>query len=94
MFLTQKNEITCIHEPFCDAYHFGPERLSERFQDEKVRLESGLSDITYKMVLDNIENARVEVGSRCSLSRSIAIMVPSRSAKGSLTSVQGKTRLY
>jgi hypothetical protein len=63
MFLTQHNEINCIHEPFCDAYHYGPERLSERFNDEKVRKESKFSQTTYRMVLDNIQKAHIEVGS-------------------------------
>jgi hypothetical protein len=64
MFLTQTDRITCIHEPFCDAYHFGPERLSERFEDERVRIESGFSQSTYKIVLDNIQKAHVEVSHR------------------------------
>ncbi|KAI0130310.1 hypothetical protein BJ170DRAFT_619630 [Xylariales sp. AK1849] len=57
MFLNQVNQITCIHEPFCDAYHFGPERLSERFEDENARIESGYSQSTYQTVLDNIDAA-------------------------------------
>ena len=61
MFLTQTDHITCIHEPFCDAYHFGPERLSERFEDEQARIESGYIESTYKTVLDNIQKAHVAV---------------------------------
>lgn len=62
MFLTQVDRITCIHEPFCDAYHFGPERLSERFEDEKARVESGYSLSTYQTVLDNIQAVHNPVG--------------------------------
>ncbi|KAK6839260.1 hypothetical protein PG987_005126 [Apiospora arundinis] len=60
MFLTQADKIECIHEPFCDAYHFGPERLSERFEDENVRAASGYSQSTYQTVLDNIEAASTQ----------------------------------
>ncbi|KAK8033732.1 hypothetical protein PG991_003130 [Apiospora marii] len=60
MFLTQADQIECIHEPFCDAYHFGPERLSERFEDEGVRAESGYSQSTYQTVLDNIQAASTQ----------------------------------
>jgi hypothetical protein len=61
MFLNQPNQISCVHEPFCDAYHFGPERLSERFEDAKVREESGYSQSTYLTVLNNIQDAQEEV---------------------------------
>jgi hypothetical protein len=61
MFFTQADQIICVHEPFCDAYHFGPERLSERFEDEKVRVESGYSQSTYQTVLDNIQAAHTAV---------------------------------
>lgn len=60
--MTRRDTIQCIHEPFGDAYYYGPERLSERFaDDEQTRLESGFSESTYKTVLDRIEREATEV---------------------------------
>ena len=60
--MTRRDILTCVHEPFGDAFYFGPERLSERYEnDEKERLNSGFSDSTYKTVLENIEKESAEV---------------------------------
>ena len=60
--MTRRDTLTCIHEPFGDAFYFGPERLSSRYEkDEKARLESGFSDSTFKTILDRIEGERSEV---------------------------------
>lgn len=62
--MTQHDTLNCIHEPFGDAFYYGPERLSERYEhDEKERIESGFSESTYKTVLDRIEREASEV--RC-----------------------------
>lgn len=54
--MTQRDTIQCIHEPFGDAFYYGPERLSDRYEaDEQGRLESGFSDSTYRTILDRIE---------------------------------------
>ena len=59
-----RDDLQCVHEPFGDAFYFGPERLSERYEDdEKARLESGFSESTYKKIFDRIEEENVEVGS-------------------------------
>ncbi|OJJ63880.1 hypothetical protein ASPSYDRAFT_273264 [Aspergillus sydowii CBS 593.65] len=56
VFMTQRDTIQCIHEPFGDAFYYGPERLSDRYEaDEQGRLESGFSDSTYRTILDRIE---------------------------------------
>ncbi|KAL4742210.1 P-loop containing nucleoside triphosphate hydrolase protein [Aspergillus similis] len=56
VFMTQRDTIKCIHEPFGDAFYYGPERLSDRYEaDEKARLESGFSESTYKTILERIE---------------------------------------
>jgi len=61
--MTCRDTLQCVHEPFGDAFYYGPERLSERFEnDEKTRLESGFSDSTYKTILDRIERENTEVG--------------------------------
>ena len=60
--MTRDHDLSCIHEPFGDAFYFGPERLSERYEnDEKARVESGFSKSTYKTILDRIDEANSEV---------------------------------
>ncbi|KIH92151.1 hypothetical protein SPBR_03006 [Sporothrix brasiliensis 5110] len=55
VFMTRPDDISCAHEPFGDAFYFGPERLSARFADEpKLREESGFTKTTYKDVLDSL----------------------------------------
>lgn len=55
VFMTRHDILRCIHEPFGDAFYFGPERLSERYEDgEEARKKSGFSEVTYKNVLDQI----------------------------------------
>lgn len=54
--MTQRNNIQCVHEPFGDAFYYGPERLSERFEnDEQARIDSGFSKSTFKTVLDRLD---------------------------------------
>lgn len=62
--MTRDDTLTCVHEPFGDAFYYGPERLSERYEkDEKERIESGFGDSTYKTILDRIEREGSEVRS-------------------------------
>lgn len=57
VFMTRHDILHCIHEPYGDAFYYGPERLSERFaQDEEARINSGFSDITYKHVAEQVLN--------------------------------------
>ncbi|KAK5008838.1 hypothetical protein LTR39_005069, partial [Cryomyces antarcticus] len=63
VFMTRRDILKCVHEPFGDAFYFGPERLSDRYEeDEKTRLESGFSESTFKTVLDRIHREITEVG--------------------------------
>jgi len=60
VFMTRRN-LTCIHEPFGDAFYFGPERLGSRYEDdEKARQESGFADSTYQTILDRIDQESEE----------------------------------
>ncbi|KAI5209514.1 hypothetical protein E4T39_00804 [Aureobasidium subglaciale] len=53
--MTQRDTLQCVHEPFGDAFYFGPERLSDRYEkDQKARTESGFENSTYKTIFDNI----------------------------------------
>lgn len=60
--MTQRDKLQCVHEPFGDAFYFGPERLGTRYEDEeKARIESGFSDSTYKSIFDDIMRENSEV---------------------------------
>ena len=60
--MTRRNSLATIHEPFGDAYYFGPERMGSRFEeDEKAREDSGFSDSTFKTILDRIDQEGAEV---------------------------------
>ncbi|KAB8077254.1 P-loop containing nucleoside triphosphate hydrolase protein [Aspergillus leporis] len=58
-FLTRDNDIACVHEPFSDAYHWGPEKLSERYENvEKLRAENGFQDYTYHAALGLVNGSK------------------------------------
>jgi hypothetical protein len=60
--MTQRDSIQCVHEPFGDAFYYGPERLSDRFaEDEQARLDSGFSQSTYATVMERIDREASEV---------------------------------
>jgi hypothetical protein len=51
-----REDLNCIHEPFGDAFYFGPERLSERYADDaKAREESGFATTTFADVVRQLE---------------------------------------
>ena len=61
--MTRTDTLRCIHEPFGDAFYYGPERLSSRFEnDEQERIGSGFSKSTYATIIERIEN---EAGQVC-----------------------------
>ena len=76
--MTRRDDIQCVHEPFGDAFYYGPERLSDRFEDdEQARLDSGFSQSTFKTVLDRLEREASHV--RLSLSLSLSgLFIPAR----------------
>ena len=62
--MTRRETLKCIHEPFGDAFYYGPERMSERFEnDEEERTRAGFSDSTYQTILDRFEKEGAEVRS-------------------------------
>ncbi|PYI23910.1 hypothetical protein BO99DRAFT_156525 [Aspergillus violaceofuscus CBS 115571] len=76
VFMTQRDTIQCVHEPFGDAFYYGPERLSTRFaDDEQARLDSGFSQSTFKTVLDRIERESSE-GKRVFIKDIIHYLLP------------------
>ena len=61
--MTRQDSLKCVHEPFGDAYYFGPERLAERYEnDETSRMQSGFQNTTYNDVTENINEQNTEVG--------------------------------
>ncbi|KAI5459948.1 P-loop containing nucleoside triphosphate hydrolase protein [Mariannaea sp. PMI_226] len=55
VFMTRRDILESIHEPFGDAFYFGPEFLSDRFRDDPAAREaSGFSQKTYKDILEPI----------------------------------------
>lgn len=61
--MTRTDTLSCVHEPFGDAFYFGPERLSNRYEEDvKAREESGFKDSTFKTIFERIEREGKEVG--------------------------------
>jgi hypothetical protein len=63
-----RRDLKCVHEPFGDAYYFGPERLGYRYEgpeNEQARQESGYANSTYRSIFDRIAKDNAEV--RCIL---------------------------
>ncbi|KAF2194892.1 hypothetical protein K469DRAFT_650887 [Zopfia rhizophila CBS 207.26] len=61
VFMTRRDTLQCVHEPFGDAYYFGPERLGERYEnEEKARIDSGFAHSTFKTVFDRIARENSE----------------------------------
>ncbi|KAI9760471.1 MAG: hypothetical protein M4579_001665 [Chaenotheca gracillima] len=61
VFMTRRDVLQCVHEPFGDAFYYGPERLSERFEnDEQGREDSGFAQSTYKTILERLERESAE----------------------------------
>jgi hypothetical protein len=64
VFMTRRDTLQCVHEPFGDAYYFGPERLHDRYEaDEEARKATGYADSTYKSIFDRIAREGSEVRS-------------------------------
>lgn len=70
--------MTCVHEPFGDAFYFGPERLSTRYEnDEKAREESGFANSTFKTIFERIEREGKEVRPHQYLARVVRLSTTS-----------------
>lgn len=55
--MTRRDALQCVHEPFGDAYYFGPERLGDRFMnDTAAREASGSSEKSYQDIVTFIED--------------------------------------
>lgn len=55
--MTRRDILQTAHEPFGDAFYYGPERLSKRFEhDGDARIKSGFAESTYRTVMDRLDN--------------------------------------
>lgn len=60
--MTRRDSLQCVHEPFGDAFYYGPERLGSRYaNDGQARMSSGFSNSTFKTVLDGLDKESAEV---------------------------------
>jgi hypothetical protein len=60
--MTCRDTLQCVHEPFGDAWYYGPERLADRFEnDEEGREKSGYGNTTYRDIFEGIDRANSEV---------------------------------
>ena len=62
--MTRRDALTCVHEPFGDAFYYGPERLGEKYKDgerEGERMKSGFSESTYQTIFERLERESSEV---------------------------------
>lgn len=60
--MTCQDTLQCLHEPFGDAFYYGPERLGERYEnDPKGRKESGFEESTFKTIFENIDRESAKV---------------------------------
>lgn len=60
--MTRRDILQCVHEPFGDAFYYGPERLSARYEEnEQNRIDSGFQNTTYQTVLDRLDREGAEV---------------------------------
>ncbi|EEY20650.1 conserved hypothetical protein [Verticillium alfalfae VaMs.102] len=63
VFMTRRDVLSCVHEPFGDAFYYGPERLGVRYADDAdARESSGFANTTYADVLQTIEESSEGVG--------------------------------
>lgn len=60
--MTRHDTLKCIHEPLGDAFYYGPERLSKRYEDEpEARIQTGFHESTYKTIFDRFDREASEV---------------------------------
>ncbi|EOD45495.1 hypothetical protein UCRNP2_7786 [Neofusicoccum parvum UCRNP2] len=84
--MTCRDTLQCVHEPFGDAFYFGPERLSERYEaDEKARAESGFEESTYRTIFDRIDRENTE-GKRLFIKDITHYLVPPEHKPASIAS--------
>ncbi|KAI9730061.1 MAG: hypothetical protein M1834_006053 [Cirrosporium novae-zelandiae] len=84
VFMTRQDVLKTVHEPFGDAFYFGPELLGERYKnDQQGRLESGFINSTYKTIMDRFEREGSE-GKRLFIKDIAHYLVPANNKPSSI----------
>lgn len=61
VFMARRDILECGHEPFGDAFYFGPEFLSDRFRDDAdYRQNTEYCNTTFKDVLESLADSEKE----------------------------------
>jgi hypothetical protein len=62
--MTCLDTLSCVHEPFGDAWYFGPERLSPRYASEDdakmARERSNFGNYTYRNVFEAMDEQKAK----------------------------------
>ncbi|KAI1155972.1 P-loop containing nucleoside triphosphate hydrolase protein [Nemania diffusa] len=84
VFMTRQDTLQCAHEPFGDAFYYGPERLGERYADDEAgRISSGFSKTTYQDVVDRLDRDGSE-GKRVFIKDMAYYLMPPNSGAASI----------
>lgn len=57
-FLQREEELYCLHEPFGDAFYFGPQRQSPRYMNGNLPEDMKLTSATFESVCEEILTLR------------------------------------
>uniref|UniRef100_L2GAV1 Uncharacterized protein n=1 Tax=Colletotrichum fructicola (strain Nara gc5) TaxID=1213859 RepID=L2GAV1_COLFN len=83
--MARRDKLACVHEPFGDAFYYGPERIGERFEnDADGREKSGFAETTYADVLSQIEEAGKEGGKRIFVKDMAQYLIPPNGGKAAI----------
>ncbi|KAK1466890.1 hypothetical protein CMEL01_10883 [Colletotrichum melonis] len=90
VFMSRRDKLACVHEPFGDAFYYGPERTGERFEnDAEGREKSGFAETTYADVLRQIEEAGKD--KRAFIKDMAYYIIPPNQQKASIVPSAGNT---
>ncbi|KAI4261460.1 MAG: hypothetical protein L6R42_003339 [Xanthoria sp. 1 TBL-2021] len=90
--MTQRDTLKCVHEPFGDAFYYGPERLSSRYEDNLAgREDSGFTHSTYRTILDRFERETSE-GKRLLIKDMAYYLFPPEASPASIAPSVGRVK--
>ncbi|KAL9586065.1 MAG: hypothetical protein Q9212_001155 [Teloschistes hypoglaucus] len=94
VFMTQRDTLQCFHEPFGDAFYYGSERLSTRYEhDQEARDRSGLSKSTYQAILDRfVQEGAEHEGKRLFIKDMAYYLVPPNGNPASIAPSLGRVK--
>jgi len=71
-----RKDLTCVHEPFGDAFYYGPERMSVRYEnDDEARKASGYAGSTYETIFGRLRDEETK-GKRVFIKDILHYLVP------------------